>query len=179
MTEWLFPLGFSSGGANTPRTPSPGPNYLFTPIAPSVDDGIESHSLSDMLQKSQVSVQPLLDEVMSAGRESSKVKGSVRLEDIEADVTQDVEGSSKKEIPDLEQNKENISKGIEMPKPNKEMVAFNMLVEKMKSSGTLPEKPQPTVSCLVKLLIVIFKVPMKWKIIAAYLKGFFKLQYIL
>ena len=163
MTEWLFPLGFSSGGANTPRTPSPGPNYLFTPIAPSVDDGIESHSLSDMLQKSQVSVQPLLDEVMSAGRESSKVKGSVRLEDIEADVTQDAEGSSKNEIPDLEQNKENISKGIEMPKPNKEMVAFNMLVEKMKSSGTLPEKPQPTVSCLVKLLIVIFKVPMKWK----------------
>lgn len=111
-----------------------------------------------MLEKTQVSVQPLLDEVMSAGRESSKVKGSVRLEDIEADVTQDVESSSKKEIPDLEQNKENISKGVELPKANKEMVAFNMLVEKMKSSGTLPEKPQPTVSCLVTLLIVIFKV---------------------
>ena len=132
---------------------------------PSVDDSIESHSLSGMLQKPQVSVQPLLDEVMSAGRESSKVKGSVRLEDIEADVTQDMENSSKKEIPDLEQNKENISKGIEIPKPNEEMVAFNMLVEKMKSSGTLPEKPQPTVSCLVMLhllvLIVIIKVTMK------------------
>ena len=115
-----------------------------------MDDSIESHSLADILQKSHVSVQPLLDEVMSAGKESNKVKGSVRLEDIEADV----ESSSKKEIPDLEQNKENISKGIEIPKPNKEMVAFNMLVEKMKSSGTLPEKPQPTVSCLVMLVIV-------------------------
>ena len=122
-----------------------------------MDDGIESHSLVDMLQKSRVSVQPLLDEVMSAGKESSKVKGSVRLEDIEADVTQDVESSSKKEIPDLEQNKENISQGIEIPKPNEEMVAFNMLVEKMKSSGTLPEKPQPTVRCLVIVLIVMLK----------------------
>ena len=116
-----------------------------------MDEDIESHSLADMLQKSQVSVQPLLDEVMSAGKESSKVKGSVRLEDIEADV----ESSSKKEIPDMEQNKENIRKGIELPKPNEEMVAFNMLVEKMKSSGTLPEKPQPTVSCLA--MLVIFK----------------------
>ena len=116
-----------------------------------MDEDIESHSLADMLQKSQVSVQPLLDEVMSAGKESSKVKGSVRLEDIEADV----ESSSKKEIPDMEQNKENIRKGVELPKPNEEMVAFNMLVEKMKSSGTLPEKPQPTVSCLA--MLVIFK----------------------
>ena len=115
-----------------------------------MDDDIESHSLADMLQKSQVSVQPLLDEVMSAGKESSKVKGSVRLEDIEADV----ESSSTKEIPDVEQNKENIRKGIELPKPDEEMIAFNMLVEKMKSSGTLPEKPQPTVSCLAMLVIL-------------------------
>ena len=147
----MFPSGFSSGGANTPRTPSPGPNYLFTPITASVDESVESHSLANMLQKSQISVQPLLDEVMSAGMD--KVKGSVRLEDIEADVvTKDAESSTKKEIIDLQQkqqNKENISKGGEMSIAKEEMVAFNMLVEKMKSSGTLPEKPQPAVSCLV------------------------------
>lgn len=81
---------------------------------------------------------------MSSGKES-KVKGPVRLEDIEADVTKDLENSSKKEISDLE-NKENIDKGSEIANPKQEMVAFNMLVEKMKSSGTLPEKPQPAVS---------------------------------
>ena len=100
-----------------------------------------------MLQKTQVSVQPLLDEVMSSGKESSKVMGSVRLEDIEADIKKDKEISVKKEIVDLEQDKENIGKGGEILNTPAQMAAFNMLVEKMKSSGTLPEKPQPVVSC--------------------------------
>lgn len=116
-----------------------------------------------MLQKSQISVQPLLDEVMSSGKES-KVKGPVRLEDIEADVAKDPESSLKKEIPDLEQNKENISKNSETPNTKQEMVAFNMLVEKMKSSGTLPEKPQPAVSFFFTLLILKKKLAMVWLI---------------
>lgn len=140
--------GFSSGGTNTPRTPSPGPNYLFTPITPSADDGFESHDLAAMLQKSQVSVQPLLDKVMSSGKEKGKVMGSVHVEDIEADVTKDGQDSGKKEISDSEQNKGNIGKGVEITNKPEQMVAFNMLVEKMKSSGTLPEKPQPVISGL-------------------------------
>ena len=136
--------GLSSGGANTPRTPSPAPNYLFTPITPLAD---ESQSLAAMLQKSQVNVQPLLDEVMSSEKDANKVMGSVRAEDIEADINKDSKSSvKKKEISDAEHNKENISKGSETSNKPEQMVAFNMLVEKMKSSGTLPEKPQPAVS---------------------------------
>ena len=97
-----------------------------------------------MLQSSRINMQPLLDEVMSAGKES-KVKGSVRLEDLEADAE---DSAAKTETTDLEQNKENI-KGGATTSSKEEMVAFNMLVEKMKSSGTLPEKPQPAVSCFV------------------------------
>ena len=139
--------GLSSGGANTPRTPSPAPNYLFTPITPLADDSIESQSLAAMLQKSQVNVQPLLDEVMSSEKDANKVMGSVRAEDIEADINKDSKSSvKKKEISDVEHNKENISKGSETSNKPEQMVAFNMLVEKMKSSGTLPEKPQPAVS---------------------------------
>lgn len=146
--------GLSSGGANTPRTPSPAPNYLFTPITPSAEDCIESHGLATMLQKSQISVQPLLDEVMSSGKEG-KVMGSVRLEDIEADVQQASKSSVKKEIIDMamEHNKENISQGSEMSNTPVQMVAFNRLVEKMKSSGTLPEKPQPAISGLPTRLL--------------------------
>lgn len=151
LTRWSFLSGFSSGGANTPRTPSPAPNYLFTPIT-SVEDSIESHSLASMLQKSQINVQPLLDEVMSSGKETGKVMGSVRLEDIEADVKKDGEVSVKQEMIDLEQNKENIGKGVEMANTPEQMIAFNMLVEKMKSSGTLPEKPQPIVSGIAQVL---------------------------
>ena len=143
-----FVTGFSSGGANTPRTPSPGPNYLFAPITPSVDNSIESQSLTTMLQNNQISVQPLLDEVMSSGKEKNKVMGSVRLEDIEANVKKDPEISAKKEVSDLEQDKENIGKVVEITNKPEQMAAFNMLVEKMKSSGTLPEKPQPAVSCI-------------------------------
>ena len=147
FTKLCFSSGLSSGGANTPRTPSPAPNYLFTPITPLAEDCIESHGLATMLQKSQISVQPLLDEVMSSGKEG-KVMGSVRLEDIEADVQQASKSSVKKEIIDMamEHNKENISQGSEMSNTPVQMVAFNRLVEKMKSSGTLPEKPQPAVS---------------------------------
>lgn len=105
--------------------------------------------MAAMLQKSQVSVQPLLDKVMSSGKEKGKVMGSVHVEDIEADVTKDGQDSGKKEISDLEQNKGNIGKGVEITNKPEQMVAFNMLVEKMKSSGTLPEKPQPVVSLLV------------------------------
>lgn len=100
-----------------------------------------------MLQNNQISVQPLLDEVMSSGKEKNKVMGSVRLEDIEANVKKDTEISSKKEVSDLEQDKENIGKVVEKTNKPEQMAAFNMLVEKMKSSGTLPEKPQPAVSC--------------------------------
>ena len=88
---------------------------------------------------------------MSSGKEKGKIMGSVHVEDIEADVTTDGPDSAKKEISDLEQNKENIGigKGVEITNKPEQMVAFNMLVEKMKSSGTLPEKPQPVVSLLV------------------------------
>lgn len=101
-----------------------------------------------MLQKSQVNVQPLLDEVMSSEKDANKVMGSVRAEDIEADINKDSKSSLKKEIIDAEHNKENISKGGETSNKPEQMVAFNMLVEKMKSSGTLPEKPQPAVSSI-------------------------------
>lgn len=141
--------GFSSGGADTPGTPSPGPNYFFTPITPPMDDGTESESLSNMLQKTQVSVQPLLDEVMSSGKEKGKVMGSVRLEDIEADVKTDSKVPTKKELIDQEEeNKEDIGNGVEITDTPEQMDAFNKLVQKMKSSGTLPEKPQPAISGL-------------------------------
>ena len=99
-----------------------------------------------MLQNSQISVQPLLDEVMSSGKEKNKVMGSVRLEDIEANIKNDTETSANTEFSDLEQDKENIGIGTEITNKPEQMAAFNMLVEKMKSSGTLPEKPQPAVS---------------------------------
>ena len=144
---YAFSIGFSSGGADTPGTPSPGPNYFFTPITPPMDDGTESESLSNMLQKTQVSVQPLLDEVMSSGKEKGKVMGSVRLEDIEADVKTDSKVPTKKELIDQEvENKKNIGNGVEITDTPEQMDAFNKLVQKMKSSGTLPEKPQPAVS---------------------------------
>ena len=104
-----------------------------------------------MLQKSQVNVQPLLDEVMSSEKDANKVMGSVRAEDIEADINKDSTCKSsvkKKEIINAEHNKENIGKGGETSNKPEQMVAFNMLVEKMKSSGTLPEKPQPAVSSI-------------------------------
>lgn len=141
--------GCSSGGLNTPRTPSPGANHFFTPITPSVDDGIESQELADVLQKTQVSVQPLLDEVMSSGKEKGKVMGSVRLEDIEADVAKDSDISTEKDLSNEEKNKEIVGDGDdEMLDSQVKMEAFNRLVEKMKTSGTLPEKPQPAISGL-------------------------------
>ena len=99
-----------------------------------------------MLQKTQVSVQPLLDEVMSSGKEKGKVMGSVRLEDIEADVAKDSDISTEKNLSNEEKNKEIVSGGDdEMLDSQVKMEAFNRLVEKMKTSGTLPEKPQPAV----------------------------------
>lgn len=143
--------GIASGGANTPRTPSPGPNYLFSPIAPSVVDGVDSRGLAHMLHSSRMNMQPLLDEVMSFGKES-KVRGSVRLEDIEAEVTKNAADFAKKETSDLEQNKENLKSGG-TTSSKEEMLAFDMLVEKMKSSGTLPEKPQPVIPGLPSRLL--------------------------
>lgn len=83
---------------------------------------------------------------MSSGKEKGKVMGSVRLEDIEADVAKDSDISTEKEMSSEEKNKEIIGDGDdEMLDSQLKMEAFNRLVEKMKSSGTLPEKPQPAV----------------------------------
>lgn len=99
-----------------------------------------------MLQKTQVSVQPLLDEVMASGKEKGKVMGSVRLEDIEADVAKDSDISTETESSNEKKNKEIVGDGDdEMLDSQVKMEAFNRLVEKMKTSGTLPEKPQPAV----------------------------------
>ena len=142
----MFSSGLSSGGANTPRTPSPGANYLFTPIGPSGDVDLESDTLAHVLGQTKVNVQPLLDEVMSTGQDASKIKGSIRLEDIEAEVRKE-NFPQEKELVDAVHNKENNEKGgDEVSSLAGDMLAFNMLVEKMKTSGTLPEKPQPAVS---------------------------------
>lgn len=88
---------------------------------------------------------------MSSEKDANKVMGSVRAEDIEADINKDSTCKSsvkKKEIINAEHNKENIGKGDETSNKPEQMVAFNMLVEKMKSSGTLPEKPQPAVGSI-------------------------------
>ena len=114
-----------------------------------------------MLQKTQVSVQPLLDEVMSSGKEKGKVMGSVRLEDIEADVTKDNNISTVKDLSNEKKNKGIIGDGDdEMIDSHVKMEAFHRLVQKMKSSGTLPEKPQPAVRthCVYTLPFIPYRV---------------------
>ena len=144
VSTWPLILisGFSSGGPSTPRSPSPFQPYGFTPIIPAVEANSEVESLADMLKRSKIDVKPLLDQVMSAGKDGSKVKGPIRLEDIEAEVRK---GKQKDEV---EQNKENLKKAVaeESNQEKAEMQAFQMLVQKMKTSGTLPEKSYPPVS---------------------------------
>lgn len=82
-----------------------------------------------MLQDSEVDVQPLLDSVIP----HKTVKGAVNLEDLE--------GEKKKDEAVKSEEKETEERS-EMEESSE---AFMKLVETMKASGNLPEKPTPTV----------------------------------
>ena len=118
---------------------------MFTPIKP-VHANTDPETLSEMLQKTKLDVKPLLESVLSSGkRDEMRVKGLKRLEDIE-----DPAESAKEQI--LEKPAE-----VENKNDKQDMTAFIKLVENMKTSGRLPEKPQPVVrkpSCPTYLFII-------------------------
>lgn len=107
---------------------------MFTPIK-TIDANTKPETLSEMIQKTKLDVKPLLDTVLSSGkRDEMRIKGLKRLEDIE--ITD--ENKENKEVVSSEKVEEKESKGADM-------TAFIKLVENMKTSGSLPEKPQPVV----------------------------------
>lgn len=107
---------------------------MFTPIK-TVEANTKPESLSEMIQKTKLDVKPLLDTVLSSGkRDEMRVKGLKRLEEIE---TGDENKENKVEVPSKkEENKES---------KDEDMTAFIKLIENMKTSGSLPKKPQPVV----------------------------------
>lgn len=127
-------LGISS--PSTPHTPSPHQKFMFTPIK-AIEANTKPESLSEMLDKTKLDVQPLLANVLtSAKRDEMRIKGLKRLEDIEP--TADDQPSN---APIDEQKKEQTNSG--------DMTAFIKLIEDMKTLGNLPEKPQPVVSVML------------------------------
>ena len=118
---------------------------MFTPITPPPPDlETDPEILANILQKTKINVKPLLDSVLSSGVEPAKVKGQLHLEDIEAEL------ESKRVID--QKNKEN----LEHMKGPTDLTAFNMLVETMKTTGSLPEKPSPVVSTPPAVEIIFF-----------------------
>lgn len=140
--------GLSSASPSTPRTPSPNQNFMFTPIKP-VDASTEPENLAEMLQKTKIDMKPLLETVMSSGKtDKERVKGQCRLEDIE----KTVENGEQREEPVKQQDAQKKEGN------GQDMSAFFKLVANMKTSGNLPEKPQPVVSKLFAkfLLCLLF-----------------------
>ena len=100
--------------------------------------------LAEILQKTKINVKPLLDTVLSSGKEPANIKGELHLEEIEADL-------ETKRVVD-KKNKEN----LEHMKGSEDLTAFNILVETIKTTGNVPYKPGSTVSKFKLWLCRIF-----------------------
>ena len=140
----LLRIGLSSSGRGTPRSPSPLQQFGFTPIVPAVDAKADAEALEDILTRSKLDVKPMLEKVMSAERDAARVKGPVRLEDIEATVTKVTKPGET--VPNEVENTEDTRVGEDSGAAMQDMKAFQLLVQQMKTSGTLPEKSYPAVS---------------------------------
>jgi translation initiation factor 4E transporter len=117
---------------------------MFTPIK-QVEANTDPETLAEMLQKTKIDVKPLLDTVLSSGKsDMSRVKGQCRLEDIEKTAK-----NADEQAP-LPVNQEDAQ--IVKNAGGQDMAAFFKLVETMKTSGHLPDKPQPVVSSLLNFL---------------------------
>ncbi|XP_046840348.1 uncharacterized protein LOC124434497 isoform X2 [Xenia sp. Carnegie-2017] len=99
---------------------------MFAPIAPANEAMNKQDDVMTVIQDSDVDVQPLLDSVIP----HQTVKGAVTLKDIEGKEDAPIDGADKK-VPDLADQQ-----GSQV---------FHKLVETMKASGNLPEKPTPTI----------------------------------
>ncbi|XP_032225538.2 eukaryotic translation initiation factor 4E transporter [Nematostella vectensis] len=133
--------GLSIGSPVTSHTASPTQPFVFVPIKP-VDASTDPVSLEEMLEKTRIDVKPLLENVLSSEKDdNARVKGPCRLEDLEQQVLSKKEKQLKKEPADTVEDKPPSSQ----ESTGQDMAAFFKLVETMKSSGHLPEKPQPVI----------------------------------
>lgn len=112
-------------------TPTHDQDFMFTPIVPATKSSHED-TVPDVLQESEIDVQPLLDSVIP----HKTVKGAMNLEDLEGE-----RRKSHDEIVEPEEKKD-----AETEEREESAEAFVKLVETMKACGNLPEKPTPTVS---------------------------------
>ena len=114
-------------------TPTPDQDFMFAPIVPATKSRHEN-TVPDVLQESEIDVQPLLDSVIP----HKTVKGAMNLEDLE--------GEKRKSHDENEIVEPEEKKSAETEEREESAEAFVKLVETMKACGNLPEKPTPTVS---------------------------------
>lgn len=107
------------------RTPSPDPEFMFSPIVPA-PESYQQDDMMNIIQDSDVDVQPLLDSVIP----HKTVKGAVTLEDLEGK-----DGVSNDAVDEKEHGTEEKERSQ----------VFLKLVQTMKASGNLPAKPTPTI----------------------------------
>ena len=102
---------------------------MFAPIIPAASELYAKDTLLD--QDPDIDVQPLLDSVIP----HKTVKGAVNLEDLEGEQVKEsgIENVEETSVPSKKEEEA-------------DTVVFNKLVETMKASGNLPEKPAPPVS---------------------------------
>ncbi|XP_028400549.1 eukaryotic translation initiation factor 4E transporter-like isoform X2 [Dendronephthya gigantea] len=107
------------------RTPTPEQEFMFAPIVPASETCEQEDSLN-IIQDNDVDVQPLLDSVIP----HKTVKGAVTLEDLEG------KGGISNDVDEEKRHESEEKEGSQV---------FLKLVETMKASGNLPEKPTPTI----------------------------------